>query len=194
MNRGSAHSFARVARAVMLAAALVGTGSSTARAQVATTDEVKAAFLVNFAKFVEWPEDPPASALFIIGVLGSDRIADLLREFVRGKAIGSRPLAVRRLSGNEDVAGFHMLFVGQSEKDRLPDLLRRVDGSSILTVSDADGFCDAGGIIALALEDTHVRFDISLEAAERSRLKVSSKLLSLARTVHPVKPAGAGNR
>jgi uncharacterized protein DUF4154 len=184
----------RVGIAVVLGAVLVCARPAVLAGQVATTDEVKAAFLFNFAKFVEWPADAAPTGPLTIGVLGSDSVADSLREFVRGKTIGTRALVVKRMNGSEDLAGFHLLFVGQAEKNRLPDLMRRVDGAGILTVSDADRFCDAGGVIALALDGKHVRFDISLAAAERSRLKVSSKLLSLARTVYPVKNAGSGDR
>ncbi|HET7218468.1 MAG TPA: YfiR family protein [Vicinamibacterales bacterium] len=185
-----ARSLTRARLALLLAAAVVFLRLPALSAQVATTDEVKAAFLFNFAKFVEWPADASPPGPLIIGVLGNDSIADSLREFVRGKTIGSRTLFIKRMNGSEDVAGFHLIFVGQAEKNRLPDLMRRVEDAAILTVSDVDRFCDAGGVIALALDRNHVRFDISLDAAERARLKVSSKLLSLARTVYPVKTAG----
>jgi hypothetical protein len=163
-------------------------------AQVATTEEVKAAFLFNFAKFVEWPEEASTDGTpLAIGVLGGDGIADVLRDIVRGKSIGTRPITVKRINGSEDFASFHMLFIGQSEKSRLPDILRRVERANVLTVSDIDRFCEVGGIIALTLEQNHVRFEVSLEAAERAHLKVSSKLLTLARVVYPVK-AGTGDR
>lgn len=158
------------------------------RGQTATTDEVKAAFLFNFAKFVEWPAMNDGALQ--IGVLGNDGLGDSLREIVRGKTVNGRPLATRRVNPNDDLSRLHVLFVGASEKARVADVLKRVEGSSVLTVSDVDKFCHQGGVIALTQEGNHVRFDINLDAADRSKLKVSSKLLTLARTVHPVRAAG----
>lgn len=186
-------SLPRAGLALLLAAVLAGARPVAPAAQVASTDEVKAAFLFHFAKFVQWPDEASAGPL-TIGVLGNDAVAEALHAFGRGKTVAARALVVRRINASEDLAGFHVLFVGQAEKNRLPDVMRRVWGAGILTVSDIDGFCDAGGVIALMQEGRHLRFDISLDAAERSRLKVSSKLLSLARTVYPVKTARAGDR
>ncbi|HEY7496877.1 MAG TPA: YfiR family protein [Vicinamibacterales bacterium] len=192
-NSGSASTLvtyrARLAAALtVLCVAALSTG---ARSQTATIDEVKAAFLFNFAKFVEWP-DGDAGPLQI-GVLGNDNVSDSLREIVRGKSVNGRSLASRRVTANDDLASLDLFFVGASEKSRIPDLLKRLDGTSVLTVSDVDKFCHQGGVIALTQEGNHVRFDINLDAAERSKLKVSSKLLALARTVHPVR-AAAGDR
>jgi hypothetical protein len=159
------------------------------RGQTATTDEVKAAFLFNFAKFVEWPAARGTGSLSI-GVLGNDNLGESLREIVRGKTVNGRPLASRRVTADDDLASLHLLFVGTSEKMRVADVLKRVEGGSVLTVSDVDKFCHQGGVIALTQEGNHVRFDINLDAADRSKLKVSSKLLTLARTVHPARAAG----
>jgi hypothetical protein len=163
-------------------------GAAPSGHQTASTDEVKAAFLFNFTKFVEWPADSAAATPFQFGVLGSDHIGDALREIVRGKTVTGRQIATRRVTAGDDLSHLHLLFVSAAEKGRLPDVIKRLDGTAVLTVSDVDKFCQQGGVIALALEGNHVRFDVNLEAAERSRLKVSSRLLSLARTVHPVKP------
>jgi hypothetical protein len=177
-----------------LAASCLNVRSVRVTAQVATTEEVKAAFLFNFAKFVEWPPEAWADgAPLAIGVLGGDGIADVLRDMVRGKSIGTHSITVKRINGSEDLATFHLVFIGQNEKSRLPDILRRVERANVLTVSDVDRFCELGGIIALTLEQNHVRFEVSLEAAERAHLKVSSKLLSLARVVYPAK-SGTGDR
>lgn len=181
--------------AATLALAAVAATAVPANPQVATADEVKAAFLFNFVKFVEWPIDAaPSGAPLVVGVLGSDGIEESLRITARGKAINGHALAVKRLSGADDVTSVHLLFVGAREKARLGDLLRRVDGISVLTVSDADRFCQSGGVIGLLMDDNRVRFDINLDAAERGRLKVSSKLLALARVVLSTSKISSGDR
>jgi YfiR/HmsC-like len=126
----------------------------------------------------------------VLGVMGNDRIADALGESVKDKTAGGRPLTARRVSRSDDLSRLHLLFVGASEKSRILEVMKRVDESRVLTVSDVEGFCELGGVIGLTIEKSRVRFEVNLEAAERSRLKVSSKLLTLARTVHPAKTAG----
>ena len=160
-------------------------------AQMASADEVKAAFLFNFAKFVEWPLDAaPAGAPLVMGVLGNDAVEESLRTVTRGKVVDGRQLAVKRLTNGDDLTRVHLLFVGVGERVRMSDVLKRVEGFGVLTVSDVDRFCQSGGVIALVMEENRVRFDVNLEAAERGRLKVSSKLLSLARTVQSAKASG----
>lgn len=171
-----------VAVSLMLAPVHVG-GSQTA-----SPAEVKAAFLYNFAKFVEWPLEATSGTPTInVGVWGSDVLGDALRTVVRDKTIGGRGFTVKRPAGIDDLDGLHVLFIGDAEKTRVPDILKRVDGLSVLTVSDIDRFCDMGGTITLFVEDSHVRFDVRLDSAQRSRLKVSSKLLNLARRVYGAK-------
>jgi hypothetical protein len=163
--------------------------------QTANTVEVKAAFLYNFAKFVEWPSDATSGMPTInMGVLGSDAMGDALRAAVRDKAVGGKGFAVRKPANLDDLTGLHLLFVGDAEKHRVPDILRRLEGATVLTVSDIDRFCQLGGTIALVVENNHVRFDVRLDTAQRSRLKVSSKLLGLARTVHGANVAKQGER
>ena len=156
-----------------------------AGSQTASPTEVKAAFLYNFAKFVEWPPDATSgTATLNLGVWGSDAVGDALRTVVRDKTLSGRGFTVKRPAGIEDLGGLHMLFIGDAEKTRVPDILKRIDGLSVLTVSDIDRFCDMGGTIALVLQDSHIRFDVRLDTAQRSRLKLSSRLLNLARKVH----------
>ena len=156
--------------------------------QTATTDEVKAAYLFNFAKFVEWPPETPGP--LVLAVMGSDSIAEMLAQITTGKTAGGRAVSARRVTAGDDLTANHLLFIGAAEQERMPEIMGRLEGSSVLTVSDVDRFCELGGVIALTQDDKHVRFEINLAAAERSRLKVSSKLLRLARRVHPVDVAG----
>jgi hypothetical protein len=167
-----------------LAALLVFVRPLELSSQTANTDDVKAAFLFNFAKFVEWPSDATSgTGTLSLGVVGNDAISDALRVMTKDKTLGGKGISVRRASVGDDLASFNLLYIGQSEKARLADTLKRLEGAAVLTVSDAERFCEQGGVIGLVIVDNHVRFDVSLEAAERARLRVSSKLLNLARRV-----------
>ena len=147
--------------------------------------QVKAAYLLNFLKFVEWPNDGFADSLapIVIGVVGDDPFGSALPEVIIGKTVQGRDLVIRKYHVGENLRGAHILFISSSEKKRIPQILSSLNGSSVLTVADTDGFLEAGGMIQFLLENDHVRFAIDIDAAGRARLKISSKLLSLARTV-----------
>jgi hypothetical protein len=156
-----------------------------------TEYEVKAVYLYNLARFIEWPAETPALAgdHLVIGVIGDDPFGPLLDEIVRDKAVPEdQRLVVRRFSSLEEVVHADVLFISSSEAERLPQILKALEGSSILTVGEMDRFAERGGMIALKLEDKKVRFDINLDAARRARLKLSSHLLKLARIVGQRRP------
>ena len=157
-----------------------------ARAQDALSEyQVKAAYLFNFLKFVEWPDDSFADSLapIVIGVVGEDPFGSALPQVTIGKTVQGRDLVLRKYHAGEDVRGAHILFISPSEKKRLPMILSSLRGSSVLTVADTEGFLDAGGMIQFLNENDRVRFAISVEATSRAKLKMSSKLLSLAKVV-----------
>ena len=164
-------------RALLLVLLLPG----VARAQAPEYD-LKAAFLFNFVKFVEWP--PAAFAgdrtPLTICVYGDDPFGRTLDALVEGERAGERGLLVRRPDSLGGLEGCHVLFVSRSEKDRLGEVLAQVQGQPVLTVGDTDGFLRAGGAINFILEGSKVRFLIDQAAAERSGLKISSKLMRLA--------------
>jgi hypothetical protein len=171
--------------ACLLAFAVV-TAWPVAAAQIASGADVKAAFLFNFSKFVEWPTDASAGP-FVFGILGDDAVADALRDLARGKAIAGRPLLVKNVAARDDLTALNIIFVGDSESARLADIIKRTNGGSVLTVSDLARFCDLGGMIQFRSENDRVRFDINLDAAEAGGLAINSKLLALARAVHSTK-------
>ena len=143
--------------------------------------QVKAAFLYNFAKFVDWP--PPAAgpkAPLVIVVFGRDPFGPVLANTVFGKTVNNRPLEVRRASRIEDLLPCHLVFISAKERRRVPAILKAVESAGVLTVSETDDFLDQGGAVRLVMEGRKVRFQINLEAARRNGLTVSSKLLSLA--------------
>jgi hypothetical protein len=162
-------------------------------AQEAPTEyQVKAAYLLNFLKFVEWPTDPTADIRerWIIGVVGGNPFGDELSQIITGKTVQGHELEVRQFRPGEDLHGCHVLFISASEKKRLPSTLAALNGSSVLTVGDMDHFIESGGMIQFVMEEKRVRFAIDVSASSRARLKVSSKLLSLARTVTGTERAG----
>lgn len=164
------------------------------QAQVALTEyQVKAAYLFNFLKFVEYPSESFADPLapIVIGILGDDPFGSALPQVVTGKTVQGRDLVVRSYRAGEDLRGAHILFISASEKKRLPVILTSLHGSSVLTVSDMEGFLDAGGMVQFLNENGRVRFAINVDATGHARLKLSSKLLSLAKVVGgEIKEAG----
>lgn len=149
--------------------------------------EVKAAFLYNFAKFVEWPAEALGGAgePLVICVLGEDPFGDSLDAVVRGETMNGRPLTIHRTRDLGDLSDCHVLFLPRAERERLPEVLSVLRGKSVLITGEGDGFLTRGGMIRFVLEESRVRFEINRDAAERSGLKLSSKLLRLARAVYP---------
>ena|ERR1700722_2882780 len=144
--------------------------------------QIKAAFIFNFARFVEWPSSAmgDAKSPMIIGVLGENPFHDVLEKTLRGKDIDYHPLVVKEFRSASEATNCHLLFISTSEKARLPQILKGLKGSSVLTVGEMDHFTESGGMINFVIEGTKVRFQINNEAATSAGLKISSKLLALA--------------
>jgi hypothetical protein len=147
-------------------------------------DQLKAVFLYNFAKFVEWPNEAFASpsAVLRICVLGADRLRPELEETVAGKVISGHPLEVARLEHAEHTGGCHILFV-PAELKHPRAALGPCKGKSVLTVGETPQFVEQGGIINFVLDKSHVRFEVNLKAADEARLKISARLLNVAKQV-----------
>lgn len=147
--------------------------------------QVKMAFLFNFARFVEWPEDAFADARspLVLGILGDDPFGSDL-ETIRGKTVNGRKLIINKFKDVDDIRVCHILFVSNSEKNRLPRILAFLRQSKILSVGDTKKFAQKGGVINLVVENNKVGFEINVDAGKRAGLRISSKLLSLARIVH----------
>lgn len=146
--------------------------------------KVKAAFLFNFAKFVDWPQEKfagPAAAIELC-VLEPDAFGEVLEETVRGKQIGARPLQVRRTTPERDLTGCHLLFAGDQDPMRLAGLFGQVSGTGVMTVHESPQAVP-GGVARLFLDQRRMRFEINTTAAEREHLQISSKLLSVAEVV-----------
>jgi hypothetical protein len=170
-----------------LAATAEGGSATTSRA-----DEyrVKAAFLYNIARFVDWPSAAFADggAPVVVCVLGVDPFGAALDDALQGRTVKGRPVTIRR---SHDLAtGCHVVFIAFSEHKRVEDIIDRLGSTPVLSISEVDRFTQRGGIIGLTMEGAYVRFDINATAADRARLTMSARLLALASSVRGAGGAG----
>lgn len=157
-------------------------GAAQSQAAAFSADAVKAAFLYRFASYVEWPADAPAGP-FVIAVAGSDAVVRQLETLLPRMTVHGRPAQVRRVTRVADLHGVHILYVGSGALARSRSLRGAALERPILIVTDDDAGLDAGGVINFIPSDRNVRFEVSLVAADRARLKINSALLSVAARV-----------
>lgn len=146
---------------------------------------VKAAFLFHFAQLVEWPPEamPNGGSSLLLCTIGDDPFHGALENSVEGKSIGSRMLRVRNLKQIEEVHGCQILFVGRDQERHLAQMIAEAQSASALTVGETENFYRHGGAITFSLDNGKLRFEVNRVAAERARLKISSRLLLLAKNV-----------
>lgn len=168
---------------LLLSLVIPATSTSLGQGAPSRENQVKAAFIYNFAQFVEWPDDAflGNGAPFVIGVLGDGGLHAELERTLKGKTAGGREFAVRYYSRASDVQRCHILFVGASEQGRVGEVMQKVARQGTLTVGDFDGFTAASGVVRFMTEDNRLRFEVNVDAANDERLRISSKLLKLAR-------------
>lgn len=166
---------------LLLAAGLL---PASAGAQQATEAGIKAAFLYKFAGYIEWPANAFAApdAPFVIGVVGSEEVAAELDRLVPGRSINNRPVVVRRLREGESPKGAHLVFVGRGEPN-VRAIVRAAQQNGALVVTETERGLEAGSSINFVLVDDRIGFEVSLDAAERSGHRISSRMLAVARRV-----------
>jgi hypothetical protein len=175
---------------LLLVLALWGTVTTPreARAQSPSKEyQVKAACLLNFAQFIQWPPaafSDPGSPV-IVGVFGEDPFGAALEQTFKDESIQGRALVVKRSRQIDDLKTCHLLFISKSEKDRVTEILSSLNNASVVTIGEIDGFAARGGIINFYLDSNKVRFEINVDAAEHKGIKVSSQLLKRAKIVGP---------
>jgi hypothetical protein len=169
---------------LMIAAVIVTTLMVPLQGQV-DEYEVKAFFLFNFAKYVEWPAASFKSGADPIAVciLGENPFGGALERAIAGKLVGGHPFVLRQIATAQQTVSCHILFVGSAERKRFRSIATSLKDSGVLTVGEFQGFTSDGGVINFKLDEGKVRFEINLEAAERANLHISSKLLTLAQGV-----------
>lgn len=177
----------------LFAGLLLAILSAGASAQTASEYDVKAAFLYNFTKFVEWPPGAflAESSQLRLCILGDNPFGTTLESVIEGEEVQGRRLLILRVDFLHNPGHCHILFISRSERERIPAVLTALQGSPVLTVSETDGFLEKGGTINFKIREGKVRFEINPSAAERGGLKMSSKLLRLATRIYP-EPRGTG--
>ena len=153
-------------------------------AQGVTAPALKAAFLYNFANFAEWPADAlaPGQRLSLC-VVGDNAVADALEHTIRGREVDNHELTVQVVKADGPIRSCHLLYVSGLDKKQAGRLLDSLKNAAIFTVSDIDQFAERGGVAQLILENDRMRFAVNVDAANRALLKISSKLLALAKIV-----------
>lgn len=169
-----------------LSACLVGTAILAAPlyAQRATAADVKAAYLFNFTRFVEWPEGAlPLGEPFRLCAIADTRTTAAIAQTMQGEPVHGRPSETMTPRSADEARACHMLFVGRSEMAASAPILSAVHDRPVLTISDSAQFIRRGGAIEFVLEEGRVRFDVNLDNARRAGLSISSRLLRVARSV-----------
>ena len=172
-------------------ALMLGWSALGAEAYALLENNVKAACLYNFAVLTEWPAGAFAGpdAPLVIGLAGGVPFAAALGSGVQGKSLGGRKIVVREIGADDAADQCHLLFIGTVRSKRAAALLAAVAGKPVLTVSEAKGFVQRGGILNLVKVEGSVKFEANPDAAARAQLKLSSQLLKLARVVNDDRPA-----
>lgn len=184
-----------IAIACLLSAMALGSHADSIDSSDSSEYLIKAGFIYNFAKLVQWPTtafSQPDSPI-VIGILGDDPFGATLDRIVADKKINGRALVVRRLKWSrdfKDVKDCNILFVSSSEKEHIDTVVEMMKQLPILTIGDAPGFARRGGIMNFTLEDNKVRFEVNVEAAKHADLTISSRLLTLAKIVQQVAADG----
>jgi hypothetical protein len=147
--------------------------------------QIKAMFVYNFLKFVEWPADSSLAARdpFVVVIMGDGPTADATEHYLETRAIGDRPLSVRRIRWDQSLVGARAVFVVDLDGKKLRRVLDAAAAAHVLTIGEGDSFTTSGGVIGLLVEDRKLRFDVDTSAAEHAGLRVSSKILALSRNV-----------
>jgi hypothetical protein len=156
-------------------------------AQSATEDQLKAAYLFNFAKFIQWPAEVFAttSAPMNFCVLGRSPVVDELDSSIGGKSVDGHTIMVKHLHGPDEIKDCHLIFLAASAGKQQQKLIEAAKRTPVLLVAETPGFARSGGTINFITESGRLLFEVNIVAAENAHLKISSKLLALARIVSP---------
>ena len=172
----------------VMSAAIVGlvfSGTGQAQSDQANEYDVKAAFLFNFTKFVEWPDrafDGPGAPI-VMGVVGDSPFGDSLTRITAGQKVQGRDIVIRNSRRGDDLRRCQVIFVSAGERAHWTQMVTNLQSANVLTVSDMDDFAESGGVIQFVTQEQRVRFIVNLDAATRNGLHLSAKLLALAQVI-----------
>jgi len=170
---------------LMCAALLAGWSAGAAEDAASLEQRVKAAFLYQFASYVEWPAhsfaqpDTPVT----IAAMGGEKLASELKQLSAGRTVGGRKVEVKLVKPGESLAGIHILFIGGAENARLAQVAQAAKQRPMLIVTEADGALGQGSMINFIIVERRVRFEVALDSVEKSGLRLSSRLLAVAQQV-----------
>lgn len=169
----------------MAAGWIDGTSVSIAEEPMPSEYQVKAAFLINFPKYVDWPAEAFAgtNSPVVLAVPGDTKVAEEIQKVIAGRTVNGREIVLKRLASGEESGVCHILFISAAEQQRSADVFAKLKDASVLTVGESDGFLESGGIINLVRRDQKIALEVNLTAAGNARIKISSKLLSVASVV-----------
>jgi hypothetical protein len=177
----------RVSALLALILAVIFSPALSVHAQQAKPSEykVKAAYLYNFGRFVNWPEKvtPEQDGVFAVCVFGPDPFGPVLDSTLAGVSLDGKPVVTKRITKPQDATACRILFINSTEESHLREILAAVDQAGVLTVSDMPDFSRRGGMIQFILEGERIRFEVNLANAANSGLTLSSELLKVAASV-----------
>lgn len=177
----------------LASAVLICTEPTAAQADTPLEYQIKATFVHNFAKFIDWPQEAFAKpdSPIVVGIIGANPFGSTLDQLSASETIQGRRVVVSRLKWDEDLRLCQMIFVSRTEQKHLQAILSNVNGTSTVTISEIGGFASSGGMIEFVFDERRIRFDINPDAVSRARLTMSSKLISLAHSVtkQPIRSA-----
>jgi len=176
---------------VALALTLLAVPCLRAQASRPTDYDVKAAYLYNFGRFVEWPANAPGKGdFFTVCILGKDPFGPVLDKVLAGETIGGKNVVARRISTPQESGNCQILFLSSTEESRVNKIMEAMDKEAVLTVSDMPQFSEHGGMVQFVVEDKRVRFEVNLTAAQNAGLTLRSELLRVATVVKKNPPVG----
>jgi hypothetical protein len=151
-----------------------------------TEDQIKAGFLFNFMRFVDWPakDYETSTSSITVCIIGETPVTPLLIEAAKDKLIEGRSVLVKHVKTNEDFRGCHLLFIASNESSKEPVIFSKLAGANVLTVGEDPGFALAGGVLNFLTQDNRVKLELNLDAATRANLKISAKLIAVSHLVH----------
>ncbi|MEW6067505.1 MAG: YfiR family protein [Nitrospirota bacterium] len=145
--------------------------------------QVKAAFIYNFVKFIEWPDELfKDSTTVTFCIIGDDPFVSEI-DTIQGQSVKGKVLEVTRINSIDKAKNCHLLFISSSERKNITYILKEIKNLSVLTIGDTEGFAQQGVIINFFIEENKIRFEINTDAANCAKIQISSKLLKLARIV-----------
>lgn len=143
--------------------------------------EIKATYLFNFAKFIDWPVGKLEKDPISLCVMGKESVKISLEKLALGKFIKNRPLEVRQLDSINEIKSCHILFIGAAESKNLPEILRKIRFEKVLSVGDTSDFIEQGGQVQFFVKEDKIAFEVNLPALEQAGLKIDARVLNIAK-------------